>query len=433
LTLLIKANKGLPFYIDGDGELSKVSERSVFLKFIDDNNLESVKLATKYNDDIGKMAAKALAIKLQHPEEGCHDGLHIWIANNEKYLAEYKKQLKTSIRHFSVDKPCTDVQKLILSKAPDLSVRLYSSILDAIKLRLSDHNFSDFESFLSNGFMAKKFLKNEGRLGVEFKLDPSSKILFINKVVSGSAAEEAGLVAGDFVLSINNQSTAEKKLEEIMNLVVGPPKTKISFLVKKKNSEQKSLILERRKIELNLADLEELIRTNKDNEGLAHNSKKWMDFIELLSLYKESLNKGCVVDHDTDACNYIRTHDDNVQIYKGAIQLYSESYIDIENAIVALGKAMDAQDRASMAKSKKYQQTQEYFLKEACQTFFVVQESKKEIARQKKIAETSGVHDVRILYSAGERVADYQKKLNQFVGKFEKKSGKKWSESMCNK
>lgn len=74
-------------------------------------------------------------------------------------------------------------------------------------------------------------------VGIELEQDVASGQVTITKVFKGSAAEKAGLMAGDEILSVDEQLAEEMHLKELTAIIKGKPGTKTWFWIFRGNKE----------------------------------------------------------------------------------------------------------------------------------------------------------------------------------------------------
>ncbi|MEG2421813.1 MAG: PDZ domain-containing protein, partial [Oscillospiraceae bacterium] len=80
-------------------------------------------------------------------------------------------------------------------------------------------------------------------LGIQFSITPDGGELL--RVFAGSAAEKAGLVPGDLILSVNGTKLAGKTTEEIQPLMLGEVGTTVSLKLRHKDGKTETLSLKR--------------------------------------------------------------------------------------------------------------------------------------------------------------------------------------------
>lgn len=80
-------------------------------------------------------------------------------------------------------------------------------------------------------------------IGIELEQDALSGQVIITKVLEDSAAEKAGLLAGDEILSVDEEATEEMNLNELISLIKGKPQTKVWFWIFRGNKEMYVAVL----------------------------------------------------------------------------------------------------------------------------------------------------------------------------------------------
>ncbi|MDL2309122.1 PDZ domain-containing protein, partial [Bacteroidales bacterium OttesenSCG-928-C03] len=69
--------------------------------------------------------------------------------------------------------------------------------------------------------------------GIGSVIQPHGDNVVISEIFEGSPAAEAGLLAGDIILKINNQSTADKTSDDVSTILKGEPGSTLSIEIKR--------------------------------------------------------------------------------------------------------------------------------------------------------------------------------------------------------
>lgn len=94
-------------------------------------------------------------------------------------------------------------------------------------------------------------------------------------------------------------------------------------------------------------------------------------------------------------------------------------------------KLKTEQDRKTYMESKEYKI--EETTKEICWSMGIINESKKYLDKEKKIGQTSGVVDKRLLYEATKTINTYEENIKYYKNEYKKLAGKSFSPSLCKK
>jgi carboxyl-terminal processing protease len=108
-----------------------------------------------------------------------------------------------------------------------------------------------YSAFLTPDQLNEVYAQIEGNfvgLGVELK-SVEGKLLIV-RVISGSPAEQAGVRAGDRVLSVDGQSTATLSTDQAANLLQGPDGTTVELELATPGQEPRRLSVRRRTVEV---------------------------------------------------------------------------------------------------------------------------------------------------------------------------------------
>ncbi len=93
--------------------------------------------------------------------------------------------------------------------------------------------------FLFTLFLPFSLLAQDDNVGVgiEIEQDAMSGQVMITKVLEGSTAEKAGLIANDEILSVDEQAVEELELDELIGIIKGKPGTKVWFWILRGDEE----------------------------------------------------------------------------------------------------------------------------------------------------------------------------------------------------
>ena len=68
-------------------------------------------------------------------------------------------------------------------------------------------------------------------VGIELHIDEDIHVPNVVRVLTGGAAERAGITAGDKLVAVNGESTAGKTLGDVVMALRGPPESQVSVSV----------------------------------------------------------------------------------------------------------------------------------------------------------------------------------------------------------
>ena len=74
-------------------------------------------------------------------------------------------------------------------------------------------------------------------IGIEFQLHSREGILVVSRVLPGSPAQAAGLLAGDQILAIDGSQFSEASLEDVLSMLHGPSGSAVSFEFLRRGTE----------------------------------------------------------------------------------------------------------------------------------------------------------------------------------------------------
>ncbi|HHV97316.1 MAG TPA: S41 family peptidase [Clostridiaceae bacterium] len=88
--------------------------------------------------------------------------------------------------------------------------------------------------------------------GIGIAIEKQNNVIIITKVFPGTPADQAGLIQGDKIISIDMKSTADMTVEEAANYIRGLTGTKVTLGIMRGNSNDAKIVeVERKKIKLN--------------------------------------------------------------------------------------------------------------------------------------------------------------------------------------
>ncbi len=129
-----------------------------------------------------------------------------------------------------------------LEKASD--EQLFSAIFNSITLKLDSHS-----RYASAKQAAKNRIKRRGFGGIGIEVKPNVRGARIVKTHKQSPAAEAGLKAGDVIISIGNNEISGMSLDKIRRLIEGPINVPVSLRIyKNENTPAKRYLLDRTRI-----------------------------------------------------------------------------------------------------------------------------------------------------------------------------------------
>ena len=108
-----------------------------------------------------------------------------------------------------------------------------------------DFNQTSFEyviSYFSN-IIADVLRGNTGMIGCRWEIDVIKNLPKITEIVKDMPAEKAGLLVGDYIMSINGNSTFGKTMEEINGMFWGEAGTSFEITINRNNVDIKKSIV----------------------------------------------------------------------------------------------------------------------------------------------------------------------------------------------
>lgn len=112
-------------------------------------------------------------------------------------------------------------------------------------------SLDEYSTFLTGGQLDEVYSQIEGNfvgLGVELK--PKEDSLQIVKVLSGSPAQQAGIVENDLITKVDGQSTREQDPEVVADLLQGEEGTMVEVVVERGNAPPQLMRIRREHVEI---------------------------------------------------------------------------------------------------------------------------------------------------------------------------------------
>ena len=135
--------------------------------------------------------------------------------------------------------------------------------LDRYSAYLNEDELMQFESQTEGNF---------GGVGIQLGIDPKTGILMVSSPMVGTPAFEAGILAGDIIVKINDKSTETIRIDEAVKMIKGKEGTKIKLTVMHEGTrETESFNITRARIEI------KTVLGYKRNE---EDAKQWDWFVE---------------------------------------------------------------------------------------------------------------------------------------------------------
>jgi carboxyl-terminal processing protease len=117
-----------------------------------------------------------------------------------------------------------------------------------------------YSAYLTPDQLNEVYSQIEGNfvgLGVELKAQDG--LLTIVRVITGSPAQQAGLVAGDQILSVDDQSTANLPVEQAANLLQGQEGSTVRLSVATPGGTARTVVARRQRVEVPSIDAIEMV------------------------------------------------------------------------------------------------------------------------------------------------------------------------------
>ena len=122
------------------------------------------------------------------------------------------------------------------------------------------NSLDPYSSYLTADQLSEVYSQIEGNfvgLGIELKSHAAE--LVIVRVISGSPAEQAGLLAGDRILSVNGVSTKDVPTEQAANMLQGEEGTTVALTVAAPGQSPRAIAVRRRRVEVPSVDKAQML------------------------------------------------------------------------------------------------------------------------------------------------------------------------------
>ena len=100
--------------------------------------------------------------------------------------------------------------------------------------------YDDYDTDMSGSFVG---------IGVTVRYNTEATEIYVEDVIIGGGAAEAGILPGDYIIKVNGESVADIGYEKAVSNIKGEPNTKVSVTVKRGNEETTFTIVRREIIE----------------------------------------------------------------------------------------------------------------------------------------------------------------------------------------
>lgn len=108
-----------------------------------------------------------------------------------------------------------------------------------------------YTRLLSGDQLDEMFSNIEGNfVGLGIELKPETDHLYILSVIPGGPAAEAGIMAGESIIRVENSATAEVDPEYVADLLRGPEESFVSLSIRSANGQARNLSVQRRRVEV---------------------------------------------------------------------------------------------------------------------------------------------------------------------------------------
>jgi carboxyl-terminal processing protease len=118
---------------------------------------------------------------------------------------------------------------------------LLESALKGMLQHLDPHssyiNNTEWKQFRGNHIEGKF-----GGIGIQIQIDPDTRRLIVAAPMVGTPAYNAGVLPGDEILQIDDQSTEDLDLDKVVELLQGRPGTKVKLLIRHEQAEKPETI-----------------------------------------------------------------------------------------------------------------------------------------------------------------------------------------------
>jgi carboxyl-terminal processing protease len=133
--------------------------------------------------------------------------------------------------------------------SPDDKKKLVEEMINGGLSRLDEHStfFNEDELTAFNSQTDGQF----GGVGVMLGLDPKTQFLRVESPVPGTPAYEAGVLAGDLIMKVDDKAVEKLRADEVRGMIKGKPGTTIKLTIAREgDKEPREFVLERAMIEI---------------------------------------------------------------------------------------------------------------------------------------------------------------------------------------
>lgn len=133
--------------------------------------------------------------------------------------------------------------------SPDDKKKLVEEMINGGLSRLDEHStfFNEDELNAFNSQTDGQF----GGVGVMLGLDPKTQFLRVESPVPGTPAYEAGVLAGDLIMKVDDKAVEKLRADEVRGMIKGKPGTTIKLTIAREgDKEPREFVLKRAMIEI---------------------------------------------------------------------------------------------------------------------------------------------------------------------------------------
>ncbi len=133
--------------------------------------------------------------------------------------------------------------------SPDEKKKLVEEMINGGLSRLDEHStfFNEDELTAFNSQTDGQF----GGVGVMLGLDPKTQFLRVESPVPGTPAYEAGVLAGDLIMKVDDKAVEKLRADEVRGMIKGKPGTTIKLTIAREgDKEPREFVLKRAMIEI---------------------------------------------------------------------------------------------------------------------------------------------------------------------------------------
>ncbi len=159
---------------------------------------------------------------------GINTGLSLWHTQSS-VLEEAKSEIETKF-----------IGEYDETELKDAAVEgMVNALGDQWSYYLSADEYADYEASINNSYVG---------IGITIELEMDQGGMKIRKVQKGSAAEQGGIKAGEWIVAANGISFESMTLEEAKSLLSGEEGTKVEVTVRNQDGQEREVTLEYRKV-----------------------------------------------------------------------------------------------------------------------------------------------------------------------------------------